>query len=245
MLHNSSAGPSHEDSTIAPPVRTALVVDDSFAARARITMLLELGGWRVHQAVGTENALRVAALIDPDLVVTDMVMRQGHGATLLRRLREQGSTARFLVVAARRTHQTLALASGAGALACLAKPVDPRLFVDVMRGLTPAAAPSAAVPAPAEETGARVEEMYLSALPHLLSAIAAGAQDGDALAVAVAAEGLATASDRLGYAEIAFLSSTVARDARRGTLSHGRLVKLVDLCAQADRSGRPLAEATP
>src|SRR5215213_8618154 len=125
-----------------PSVPTALVVDDSFGARARVTMLLQLGGWRVHQAVGTEEALRVAALIRPDLVVTDMVMRNGHGATLMRRLREQGCTARFLVMAARRTHQTRALASAAGALACLAKPVDPRLFVDVMRGLAPAAAPS-------------------------------------------------------------------------------------------------------
>ncbi|TFV81144.1 response regulator [Blastococcus sp. CT_GayMR20] len=231
-----------------PPLLTALVVDDSFAARARITMLLELGGWRVHQAVGTEDALRVAALIGPDLVVTDMVMRQGHGATLMRRLREQGSSARFLVVAARRTHQTLALASGAGALACLAKPVDPRLFVDVMRGLTPTAqatapaAPrfSAAAP-PVEEAGARAVDMYLSALPHLLSAIAAGAQEGDAASVATAAEALAAASDRMGHVEVAFLSSAVARDARRGVVTHTRLVKLVDLCARIDQNGRALA----
>ena len=118
---------------------TALVVDDSSPPAPAITTLLQLGGWRVHQAVGTEDALRLAAVIEPDLVVTDMVMRNGHGATLMRRLREQGSTARFLVVAARRTHQTLALAAAAGALACLAKPVDPRLFVDVMRGLAPVA----------------------------------------------------------------------------------------------------------
>ena len=38
-----------------PSVLTALVVDDSFAARARITTLLHLGGWRVHQAVGTDR----------------------------------------------------------------------------------------------------------------------------------------------------------------------------------------------
>ena len=163
---------------------TALVVDDSFAARARITMLLQLGGWRVHQAVGTEDALRLAALIEPDLVVTDMVMRNGHGATLMRRLREQGSTARFLVVAARRTHQTLALASGAGALACLAKPVDPRLFVDVMRGLAPAGRSGAAAgPSGAgRERRARAQRRCTSsALPHRLSAIAASAQEGDAV----------------------------------------------------------------
>src|SRR5688500_6144939 len=227
MLHHHHDGSPGTGSAGAPPVLTALVVDDSFAARARITLLLQLGGWRVHQAVGTEDALRLAALTEPDLVVTDMVMRNGHGATLMRRLREQGCTARFLVVAARRTHQTLALASGAGAMACLAKPVDPRLFVDVMRGLArPAVAAPSAAPGrpeaphvPVEETGPRAAELYLSALPHRLSVIAAGAQEGDASGVALAAEALATASDRLGHVEVAFLSSAVARDARRGTVT--------------------------
>jgi hypothetical protein len=83
--------------------------------------------------------------------------------------------------------------------------------------------------------------MYLSALPHRLSAIAAGAQQGDAAAVALAAEALAAASDRLGHAEVAFVSSAVARDARRGMLTHGRLVKLVELCAQLDQRGRAFA----
>jgi CheY-like chemotaxis protein len=245
MLHHHHDGSSGTGSAGAPPVLTALVVDDSFAARARITQLLQLGGWRVHQAVGTEDALRLAALTEPDLVVTDMVMRNGHGATLMRRLREQGSTARFLVVAARRTHQTLALASGAGALACLAKPVEPRLFVDVMLGMAPASAPApssgsvrAAMP---DDVGPRAAEMYLRALPHRLSAIAAGAQEGDASAVALAAEALAAASDRLGHAEVAFVSSAVARDARRGMVTHGRLVKLVELCAQLDQRGRAFA----
>jgi CheY-like chemotaxis protein len=217
---------------------TALVVDDSFAARARVTVLLQLGGWRVHQAVGTEDALRLAALIEPDLVVTDMVMRNGHGATLMRRLREQGSTARFLVMASRRTGQTRALAAAAGALACLAKPVDPRLFVDVMRGLTPAVAPSqeATGEAPARDTASLTEEIFRSALPHRLSAIAISAQAGDAPAVADAADALAEAGHRLGYAEVAFVSSAIARDARRGTVSHGRLVALVELCARLDPS---------
>src|SRR3954452_4155479 len=103
--------------TAAPSVPTALVVDDSFAGRARVITLLHLGGWRVHQAVGTEDALRLAALIRPDLVVTEMTMRQGHGATLMRRLREEGCAARFVVVAGRRTQQCRALGSGGGALA--------------------------------------------------------------------------------------------------------------------------------
>ena len=230
--HHHDDGPPAPSS---PPVLTALVVDDSPTARGRVALLLQLGGWQVHQAVGTEDALRLAALIEPDLVVTDMVMRNGHGATLMRRLREQGSTARFLVVAARRTHQTRALAAAAGALACLAKPVDPRLFVDVMRGLAPAAAPPAVREHSAPvETGPQAEEMFLSALPHRLSTIAISAQAGDAAAVAAAAETLAAAGSQLGYDEVAFLSHSIARDARRGMVTHGRLVKLVDLCARID-----------
>jgi CheY-like chemotaxis protein len=231
----------------APSVPTALVVDDSFASRARIITLLHLGGWRVHQAVGTEDALRLAALIQPDLVVTEMVMRQGHGATLMRRLREQGCSARFLVVAARRTQQCRALASAAGALACLAKPVDPRLFVDVMRGLAPAVAAPSVHHEPVHplgiETGPHAAEMFLSALPHRLSTIAVSAQAGDAAGVAHAAENLAVASDRLGHAEVAFLSNSIARDARRGTVSHGRLVALVELCARLDTSSALAGQA--
>jgi CheY-like chemotaxis protein len=246
MQHDQHDGsPVAPGSAGAPPVLTALVVDDSFAARARITMLLQLGGWRVHQAVGTEDALRLAALISPDLVVTDMVMRSGHGATLMRRLREQGSRARFLVVASRRTHQTRALAAAAGALACLAKPVDPRLFVDVMRGLAPSGHPAArrgdAAPLPASETGPQAEEMFLSALPHRLSTIAISAQAGDAAAVAVAADSLAVAGERLGHAEVAFVSSAIARDARLGMVTHARLVALVDLCARLETSHGTLA----
>lgn len=218
----------------APSVPTALVVDDSFAARARTITLLHLAGWRVHQAVGTEDALRVAALVEPDLVVTEMVMRNGHGATLMRRLREQGSSARFLVIAGRRTQQCRALAAASGALACLAKPVDPRLFVDVLRGLAPAAVRDQLQTRQAVEPGPQTEEMFLSALPHRLSTIASSAQAGDAAGVAVAAENLARASERLGHVEVAFLSNSLARDARRGTVSQSRLVALIELCARLD-----------
>jgi CheY-like chemotaxis protein len=219
------------------------VVDDSFAARARVTTLLHLGGWRVHQAVGTEQALRMAALLQPDLVVTEMVMRNGHGATLMRRLREQGSAARFLVVAGKRTQQCRTLASSAGALACLAKPVDPRLFVDVLRGLTAAVAAPPVRDEPAAPPVVETGELFVTALHHRLSTIATSAQAGDVAGVAEAAEILAVASDRLGHAEVAFLSNSIARDARRGTVSHSRLVALVEMCARLDPSSALAGQA--
>jgi CheY-like chemotaxis protein len=113
-------------------VLTALVVDDSAGARRRVATLLTLGGWQVHETVGTESALRIAAEIDVDLVVTDMVLRGGNGAALLHRLRNEGCRARSVVVAAELTDHVRAFAAAAGALACLVKPVDPREFLDVM-----------------------------------------------------------------------------------------------------------------
>ena len=219
------------------------MVDDSPTARGRITLLLQLGGWQVHQAVGAEDALHLAALVDPGLVVTDMVMRNGHGpphapaarAGLRRPVPGRGRTPHAAVPRARR---------GAGALACLAKPVDPRLFVDVMRGLAPAAAsaPVRENNAPVE-TGTHSEEMFLSALPHRLSAIAISAQVGDAAAVAAAADTLAVASSQLGHDEVAFLSHTIARDARRGMVTHGRLVAPVGLCARLDAGSALVGQA--
>jgi CheY-like chemotaxis protein len=230
---NGAAAPGTDE----PPVRTALVVDDSASARHRVATLLKLGGWHVHQAVGTDAALRLAAVLHPDLVVTDMGMRNGHGATLMRRLRERGSTAHFLVVTRRRTSQIRALAEFAGALACLAKPVDPRLFVDVMTGLSPVALSPAQERTPelavvAEDVRSRESEMYVSALPHRLATIATSVRHGDAAAVSVAADVLANASTRLGHTEIAFLAHALADDARRGIVAHSRLMSLVTFCSQ-------------
>lgn len=115
--------------------RTALVVDDSAGARRRIGTLLRLGGWRVHEAVGMAAALREAAALDLDLVVTDMTMRHGNGPALLRALRSIGCAARFLAVSSEITPDVRARAAAADAAACLAKPVDPRLLVDVLAGL--------------------------------------------------------------------------------------------------------------
>ena len=112
---------------------TALVVDDSATARRRVATLLTLGGWQVREVAGTEAASALAREIDPDLVVTDMVLRGGNGAALLHRLRNEGCRARSVVVAADLTDPLRAFAAAAGALACLAKPVDPREFLDVMR----------------------------------------------------------------------------------------------------------------
>ena len=228
---------------------TALVVDDSAGARKRVATLLRLGGWDVHQAVGTEAALDVADEVRPDLVVTDFVMRGGNGAALLHRLRNEGCRARSVVVATHLTDQVREHAAAAGALTCLAKPVDPRELLYVMHALTGNPVPrrahaQPAAPAPIRIDAERLDQVrqkYVSDLPLHLTAIAASARDGDAPAVASAAQALAGASSVAGQAEVAWICSTIAADANRGVVAHARLMQLVAISAGAHGGRRSLA----
>ena len=219
---------------------TALVVDDAPDARRRVAGLLRLGGWQVREAADAESARRVAAVDDPDLVVTDASVAGGNGPAMLRRMRQEGSRARFLVVTAEPTDEVRAEAVTAGAMACLAKPVGARILLDFLRSRTTG---SAAQGEPADlrewadlhdedvddELMGRLHEMYLDALPGRLRAIASGTRSGNAPAVVSAAHTLAGTSGQLGHPDVAAVCQAIAADARRGVMSHARLVELQEL----------------
>jgi CheY-like chemotaxis protein len=218
-------------------VLTALVVDDEADARRRVAGLLRLGGWQVREAADAEDALRQAAGADPDLVVTDVSMPGASGPAMLRRMRHNGSRARFLVVTSDPNDDVRAESAAAGAMACLAKPVEARVLLDFLRSRTtgPAAQDLLTDVRDAEdlhdadldaELMDRLQEMYLSALPARLSAIASGTRSGDSTAVVSAAHTLAGTSGQLGHPEVASVCQAIAADARRGVMAHARVVQL-------------------
>jgi len=218
------------------PVLTALVVDDEPDARRRVAGLLRLGGWRVREATGANDALRLAATEDLDLVVTDVAMPGQDGLTMLRRLRVNGSRARFLVVTADPTDEVRAASAASGAMACLAKPVEARILLDFLRSRTTGPAAEGALSEIQElddmhddvdaELMDRLQEIYVNALPARLSAIATSTRSGDTTAVASAAHTLAGTSGQLGHPEVASVCQAIAADARRGVLTHARVVHL-------------------
>ena len=221
---------------------TALVVDDEPEGRWRLTDLLTLGGWDVVQATGTEEALHKAALRAPDLIVIDASATRMQAPALFRRLRAAGSRARFVLVAADPSEVLRAEAAAAGALACLPKPVDPRLLLSFLRSRTTGLAAqddNLAELLPADirdvdlhepdidaELDDRLQEIYVTTLQSRLTAIATGARSGDPVALASAALTLAGTSGQLGYPEVAAICQAIARDARRGVLAHNRVVEL-------------------
>jgi CheY-like chemotaxis protein len=230
-------------------VLTALVVDADSDERRRTTGLLRLGGWQVLEAATAEEALDVAAAVDPDLVVTETALPDHTGTSLLRRLRHTGSRARFVVVTSEPTDDVRAEAAAAGALACLVKPVEARILLDFLRSRTtgPAAQGSPDIPGHGNrhleiwdsedfdddyldaELMDRLHEMYVDALPGRLSAIARSSTTGDTVALVEAAHILAGTSGQLGHPDVEAVCQAIASDARRGILAHARLVQLREL----------------
>lgn len=219
---------------------TALVVDDASEARRRVAGLLRLGGWQVREAADAETAHRVAAAADPDLVVTDVTMAGASGIAMLRRMRHEGSRARFLVVTAEPTDETRADAVTAGAMACLAKPVEARILLNFLRSRTTGLAAQdelSELPEWADlhdedvdaELMDRLHGMYLDALPERLQAIASSTRAGNAPAVVSAAHTLAGTSGQLGHPDVASVCQAIAADARRGVMAHHRVVELQEL----------------
>ncbi|MFQ1000619.1 response regulator [Modestobacter sp. SSW1-42] len=229
---------------------TALVIDESPAARAQVTGLLELAGWGVHEAGDAEDARWLSAALAVDLVVTaGTVLGAASGPALLSDLRSAGSTARFLVVAPEPTAELRAAAAAAGALACLTAPLDVRLLLDLVarRGT---GAPTALVDADDlhdadqdDELTERLQAVYDAALPGRFSAIDRGARAGDPQALADAAFTLAGTSGQLGHPEVADVCQAIAADARRGVLAHARVSQLAGLAGVerrvADRRRAP------
>jgi DNA-binding response OmpR family regulator len=240
-------------------VLTALVVDPSLASRRRIGTLLRLGGWQVLEATTSRQAQRAAAGRDLDLVVTEVALRGETGLALLARLRVAGSRARFLVVTAEPTERVRSAAASVGAMACLAKPIDPRTVIGFLAQRVQAPAPRArhlrvvrdvedVTDADADvdvdaATLDRLQEMFLSALPHRLALIAEGARSGDAIAVAGAAQTLAGAGAQLGHPRITAVCQEIAADARRGVVAQSRLMDLQLLCLRAVQDNWPAAAA--
>jgi DNA-binding NtrC family response regulator len=218
-------------------VLTALVVDADTLARRRVIGLLRLGGWDVQETSEVATALRMAAATSYDLVVTDVTVAGEDGLELLRRLRRDGSRARFLAMADRPSPATTAEAAATGAWACLSKPVDHDALLDFLRSRTtgPAAQGNRYEIHEVEDRHEvdiedalmdRLQEIYVTALPGRVSAIDVHTRAGDGPAVASAAYTLAGTSGQLGHPEVASICQAIAADARRGVLAHSRVQHL-------------------
>jgi CheY-like chemotaxis protein len=80
---------SREQQAEASEGRTILVVDDMTDNLVLLSLHLQQHGYRVVTASNGEEALSVAKLARPDLILMDIAMPQQDGLAATRRIREQ------------------------------------------------------------------------------------------------------------------------------------------------------------
>jgi DNA-binding NtrC family response regulator len=101
-----------------------LVVDDEDNARRAIATILGEEGYEVSEASNGVDALARIAEFSPAVVLSDVRMPQMDGLTLLKKAREQGSDATFVMMTAFASVETAVEAMRSGADNYLVKPLD-------------------------------------------------------------------------------------------------------------------------
>jgi DNA-binding NtrC family response regulator len=103
---------------------TVLVVDDDAGIRESAAMALEKVGLKTFQAGDTVAALQMLRAHRIDLVLSDIYMPGETGITLLQAISERRDPPRVILMTARGSIETTALAQRFGAFDYLAKPFD-------------------------------------------------------------------------------------------------------------------------
>lgn len=124
-----------------------LVVEDDENLRLALVDNLTDEGWSVEAVAGAAAALRVAAGRTFHVVVLDIMLPDGDGYTVCRKLREQGCTAAVLMLTARTLEDDVVRGFDSGADDYLAKPYRlrellARVVALARRGPAPAATPT-------------------------------------------------------------------------------------------------------
>jgi DNA-binding NtrC family response regulator len=101
-----------------------LVVDDDAGIRESAAMALERAGHRTHQAGDAAAAMSILRKSRIDVVVSDIYMPGDNGLALLEAISERPDPPRVILMTARGSIETTALAHRSGAFDYLAKPFE-------------------------------------------------------------------------------------------------------------------------
>ncbi|MDX2163601.1 MAG: response regulator transcription factor [bacterium] len=123
------------DPITPPPAIRVLIADDHALVRMGIRALLgtESGIVVAAEATDGEEAIRLAAAVQPDVILLDLVMPQVDGIEAIRRIVEAQPTARILVLTSFATDDKLFPAIKAGALGYLLKDSRPEDLIRAIR----------------------------------------------------------------------------------------------------------------
>lgn len=109
-----------------------LIVDDTRPLAESIADILEMEGYEVHIAANGVHALNAMASRIPDMVITDLLMPEMDGLSLIRKIRssEKYSTVPIIVLTADASEESARMGKDAGADLLLTKPFDDTYLVE-------------------------------------------------------------------------------------------------------------------
>lgn len=110
-------------------IATILVAEDHLDSRDALRALLEAFGYRVLEAVNGREAVEVALLHRPDLILMDIMMPELDGFEATRELRRHDATCTTPIIAVTAMEGAHQLAIQAGANDYVRKPIDIRRLV--------------------------------------------------------------------------------------------------------------------
>ncbi|MBM3779901.1 MAG: sigma-54-dependent Fis family transcriptional regulator [Acidimicrobiia bacterium] len=109
-----------------PSEERVLIVEDDAATRRGLCELVRTWGYAAESAGDGAEALTRITEFRPSIVVSDMVMPNMDGLTLLRRLKQEGTAPTVVILTAQASVDTAVEAIKEGAYDYLTKPVDPQ-----------------------------------------------------------------------------------------------------------------------
>jgi two-component system, response regulator RegA len=118
-----------------------LLVDDDEVLRERLAQAIRTRGYEVRTAGTAEEALRESARESPEMAVLDLKMPGMSGLDLLRELRQQDPSTRFLMLTGYGSIATAVQAVREGAVGYLPKPADADEILAALNGKETATAP--------------------------------------------------------------------------------------------------------
>jgi DNA-binding NtrC family response regulator len=128
--------PADPNQRFSPSRARILIVDDEPATRDLFAELLERWGHEVSQTADGHEALKLAAELHPDLIISDLVMPKLDGLALVRALREEQPDTPVVIITGRGSIDSAVEAVREGVFDFVEKPLDPaRLKVILQRAL--------------------------------------------------------------------------------------------------------------
>lgn len=113
-------------------MKTVLVVDDSVYMRSMIKIALKKAGYEILGEAGSgEDAIDLAIQLKPDLITLDNILPDMHGLDILKCIREDGVTARVMMVSALGQNGMIEEAKNCGVNHYVVKPFDAEQLVMV------------------------------------------------------------------------------------------------------------------